>query len=264
MRYFLCAAMMCSLYPVLARPVRGQQQDDQRNLQKDVKQLRTEVKALEQGQQRILDELKEMKKLLETKSEGAAPPQQPQVVTLNVHGEAFMGDPAARVAIVEYSDFECPFCGQYSRDIYPQLIADYVKTGKVRYYFRDLPLPMHPHALIAARAARCAGEQGKFWEMHDSLFANQGSLEAKDLTARAASLGLDKEKFADCFSSQKYTDNIRRSAAGAVTAGINATPSFAIGLVTPNGDVIRASQLIQGAQSYDEFKFVLGELLATK
>src|SRR5260221_459521 len=84
-----------------------------------------------------------------------------------VHGEPFRSDAHARVAIIEYSDFECPLCRQFARDVYPLIDAAYIHSGKVKYFFRDLPLPMHPHALPAARAARCAGEQGKFWEMHD-------------------------------------------------------------------------------------------------
>src|SRR5262249_14890669 len=157
--------------------------------------------TLQQGQQQILEELKELKKLLTARPDAAAAGQPAPVVTINVHGESFKGESGAQVAIIEYSDFQCPFCGTYSREIYPRIMERHVKKGKVQHSVGALPLPMHPNALTAALAARCAGEQGKFWEMHDSLFANQAALDAKDLTDRARELGLDQGKFSDCFGS---------------------------------------------------------------
>jgi protein-disulfide isomerase len=255
--------LLCLVY--IADPAIGRAQEpkDQQKLQEEIIQLKKEIKTLQEGQQQILDEVRELKKLLLGRPDAAAAAPQPApVVPLNVHGESFKGESAAAVAIVEYSDFECPFCGKYSREIYPRIVESYVKTGKVKYYFRDLPLPSHPHALQAALAARCAGEQGKFWEMHDSLFANQAALEAKDLTDRARDLGLDQAKFSDCFGSGRYTVNIRRSRAGAEQMGINGTPAFAFGAVASNGDVVRVSQMLLGAESLEAFKSVLDELLA--
>ena len=211
-------------------------------------------------QQQILRELQEIKKILQSFQEAAAPP--PQEVVLPVGGEPFKGSAAAHVAIIEYSDFQCPFCGQYAREIYPHLDSDYVKSGKVRYYFRDLPLPSHPQALTAALAARCAGEQGKFWEMHDSLFANQEALSPADLSRRAQGFGLDEAKFNACLANGKYRENIRRSAAGAERMGINGTPAFFLGVVDPNGNTVRSRKLILGAEGYDAFKSALDELLA--
>ena len=227
----------------------------------DIAALKKQVQALEEGQQQILQELRELKKLLEARPMPPVAGSSP-LATLNVRGEPFKGEPGARIAIVEYSDFECPFCGKYSREIYPQIIDTYVKTGKVRYYFRDLPLPIHPNALPAALAARCAGDQGKFWEMHDSLFANQAALSPKDLADRAAALGLDQAKFGDCFTRVKYADAIRRVASGARQMGIDGTPAFAIGQVRPDGEVITVNQVALGADSFEEFKAVLDEVLA--
>jgi protein-disulfide isomerase len=227
----------------------------------DIAALKKQVQALEEGQQQILQELRELKKLLEARPIPPAVGPSP-VATLNVRGEPFKGEPGARIAIVEYSDFECPYCGKYSREIYPQIIERYVKTGKVRYYFRDLPLPIHPNALPAALAARCAGDQGKFWEMHDSLFADQAALSPKDFVDRAAALGLDQVRFADCFTRAKYGDAIRRIAAGARQMGIDGTPAFAIGAIRADGEVITVSQVALGADSFDEFKAILDEVLS--
>ena len=132
----------------------------------------------------------------------------------------------------------------------------------MRYYFRDLPLPSHTFALAAAQAARCAGEQGKFWEMHDLLFANQTTLAPPNLTKRAHELGLDEAKFSECLSSGKYRDNIRRSMAGAERMGLNGTPAFLLGVLDSSGNSVRSTKVIMGAESFDTFKAALDELLA--
>lgn len=235
----------------------AQQRDDKPQSKEAA--LQQQIDELKAGQQQILKELQEIKKILQSFQEAASPPQE---AVLPVGGEPFKGSPAARVAIIEYSDFECPFCGQYAREIFPRLDADYVKSGKVRYYFRDLPLPSHPRALAAALAARCAGEQGKFWEMHDSLFANQAALTPADLSRRAQALGLDEAKLNACITSGKYRENIRRSVAGAERMGINGTPAFFLGVVDPSGNTVRSSKLILGAEGYEAFKAALEQMLA--
>ena len=237
----------------------AQQRDDKPKSKEAA--LQQQIDELKAGQQQILRELQEIKKILQSFQEAAAPPP-PQEVVLPVGGEPFKGSASARVAIIEYSDFECPFCGQYAREIFPRLDGDYVKSGKVRYYFRDLPLPSHPRALPAALAARCAGEQGKFWEMHDSLFADQAALSPADLSRRAQALGLDEAKLGECIASGKYRENIRRSAAGAARMGLNGTPAFFLGVVDASGNTVRSSKVIMGAEGYDAFKSALDELLA--
>ena len=107
-------------------------------------------------------------------------------------GAPSRGKADARVTIVEFTDYQCPFCSRYVRETYPQLDKEYVQTGKVKYVLRDLPLEaIHPLAMKAAEAAHCAGEQGKYWEMHDRLFANQTELARTDLAKHAQALGLD-------------------------------------------------------------------------
>jgi protein-disulfide isomerase len=235
------------------------QQGDKANRDKDISDLKKEMESLKDTQRQILEELKELKALLQ---QGGQPGGQ-QTQMLNIKGEAFKGDETAKVAIIEYSDFECPFCGKYAREVFPQVVQNYVKTGKVRYYYRDLPLPMHPNAFPAARAARCAGEQGKFWEMHDSLFANQAALTKNDISARAGSIGLDVSKFNECLASDRYGDIIRKSATGAERLGVNGTPAFAFGVITAGGDVVKVNNLEMGTGSYDSFKAEIDELLSS-
>jgi len=236
------------------------QQRDDKSKSKEAA-LQQQIDELKAGQQQILKELQEIKKILQSFQE-AANQQPPQEITLPVGGEPFKGSPAARVAIIEYSDYQCPFCGEYARQIFPQLDSAYIKSGKVRYYFRDLPLQMHPQALPAALASRCAGEQGKFWEMHERLFANQNALGPDDLKKHAAAIGLDAARFDECLSSGKYRNAVARSMASAERMRLDGTPAFLMGVLDPNGEVVRVTQVKLGAQTYEEFKETLDGLLA--
>lgn len=162
-------------------------------------------------------------------------------LTASVDGYPTWGNAKAPVTIIEFSDYQCPFC---SRAI-PTLdrIKQEYGPDKVRIVFRDMPLPSHPRANPASLAAHCANDQGKFWEMHNVLFQNQGKLEDADLKTHAKSLGLDEKKFAECYESKKHQGTIDKSRKEAETLGIQATPSFII-----NG------ALLQGAQPFEKFK----------
>jgi protein-disulfide isomerase len=216
-----------------------------------------QISAIAEQQKEILSGLNDIKQILAAMIRPAQPPSPPSLLATN--DEAFRGDGGATVAIIEYADFECPYCGQYEHDIYPQIARDYIETGKVRYFFRDLPLPMHPRAMGAARAARCAGEQGKFWEMHDSLFAKQNAIRDVDMPGRAQELGLDKTTFADCLSSERYADEIKQSADNAQKMGVEGTPTFFIGKLNENGTVTDLKMIV-GTHPYNEFKTVLDSL----
>jgi protein-disulfide isomerase len=220
--------------------------------------LERKINDLGSTQRQILDQLDELKKLLQATGQ-PIPPQPPR--TLDIHGEDFRGNPGAHVAIIEYADFECPYCGEYEHKVFPHLLSDYIQTGKVKYFYRDLPLSIHGRALPAARAARCAGEQGKYWEMHDSLFAKQNALSAPALLERAQTLGLDKEKFTECLSSDRYNEDIRKSISDAEKFGIDGTPTFFIGTI--EGDVVNIKAGIKGTSPVDVFKTDLDALLPT-
>ena len=232
--------------------------------QDDISNLKGEVEVLKSQQERIVSELNDLKRLLAANPAmrtGPQPPAPPSV--LATQKEPFRGDSSATVAIVEYADFECPYCGQYEHEVYPQISKGYIQTGKVKYFFRDLPLPMHQRAMGAARAARCAGEQGKYWEMHDSLFAKQNAIREVDMPGRAQELGLDAAKFSECLSSDRYTDEINKSAAEAQKLGIGGTPTFFIGTAGPTGDVTNLKMII-GTAPYDTFKSAIEGVLAAK
>jgi len=136
--------------------------------------LQDEVARLNAQQLQILASLDELKKMIKGPGQPALKPPQ----TMSVAGEPFKGQPSATLAIIEYADFQCPFCRRFEQEVYPQLRDNYINTGKVKYFHRDMPLAFHEGAMPAARAAHCASEQGKFWEMHDSLLGDAASLGA--------------------------------------------------------------------------------------
>jgi protein-disulfide isomerase len=241
-------------------PAQGQHRNEE--MQEKISTLEQNVKALKEEQQKMSAQVDELKRLLLASSPPQPHPEAP--ATLALHGEPVEGDSAARVAIIEYADFECPFCGQYTRDVYPQIVKNYISTGKIKYFYRDLPLSIHSHAMIAAQAAHCARDQGKFWEMHDSLFTNQAALTEKDMSKRAQSLGMDSTQLTQCLSSQKYSDEIRKSVTEALSMGIQGTPMFFLGMIQDNGNVVKVGKIIMGAYPYEIFKADLDELLVSK
>jgi protein-disulfide isomerase len=251
--------VLCASLLMLGQIGRAQQTaDESEMLREDVSTLKKDVNSLERKLQNVLNQLNQTKGSLRVGAGGQLPAS---VTSVSVRGETFRGDSGARVALIEYADFECPYCGEYERKTFPQLLSDYIETGKVKYYYRDLPLSIHGRALPAARAARCAGEQGKYWEMHDSLFAKQNALSAPALLDRAQTLGLDKEKFTECLASDRFNEDIRKNTSDAQKYGIDGTPTFFIGTI--EGDVVNIKAGIKGSSPLEVFKTDLDALLPT-
>jgi protein-disulfide isomerase len=160
----------------------------------------------------------------------------------------YKGKPEAPVTIVEYADFQCPGCGYFANQLEQRLLADYVQTGQARFVFHDYPLPGHPNAVPAAEAARCAGDQGAFWPMHDVLFSAQNqwaslSQPLQQFGVYAEQLKLDRAAFEQCLSSGKQRDAILKAQQAGDQLGLPGTPSFAV-----NGALIDT----QGVQTVDE------------
>lgn len=174
-----------------------------------------------------------------------------------------LGRPDAPVTIVEFSDYECPFCQRFFATTLPTLKKEYIETGKVRYVFRDYPIDqLHPHARKAAEAAHCAGEQSKYWEMHDVLFQNSKALAVPQLAQHARTIGLDSAAFDACLSSGRHAARVERGVTDAAAAGVQGTPGFVIGL-TKTGDVVEGTP-IRGAQPVETFRRVLDQLLTPR
>lgn len=237
-------------------------------------EMERRLAALEAGQKAILKELDDIKALLRARSPAlpaptpqANPAQNltgPPTFDLDIAGAATKGRPDAKLVFVEFSDFQCPFCGRYTRDTLPQVERDYVETGKIRYVFRHLPLErLHPLALRAAEAGDCAHQQGKFWPMHARLFGNQMGLAEADLTRSAEALGLDLSRYQQCMASQSTSPvRVRQDQAEGLRAGITGTPTFFIGTMTNTGKVHVLKRMV-GAQPYASFKTTLDGLLSS-
>jgi protein-disulfide isomerase len=249
--------IICSCALTWSRPAHAQQRSNTSGA--DLAIIRKQLGALQTQQQLILDKLNDLESKMSADGVGGtgALPS-----TTEVRGERFKGESGAAVGIIEYSDYECPFCGQFEQSTFPQLLSNYVKTGKVKYIYRDLPLH-HPHSMLAAQASHCAKDQGRYWEMHDALFANQANLAENHLSEIADSLNLDVAKFASCLASGKFTDEVQASVSEAAKLGINATPAFMIGILDKGGNTLNIDKRIVGAVPYEMLKDDLDMLLAS-
>lgn len=165
--------------------------------------------------------------------------------------DAFKGDADAPVTIVEWSDYQCPFCGRFYSDALPQIEEQYIKTGKVKLVYRDFPLSFHPQAQKAAEAAECAKDQDRFWDMHDRLFDNQASLSVGNFKVWAKELGLDTDAFNTCLDSGSKASEVQKDMLDGQKAGIRGTPGFMID-----------GKLVSGAQPFAVFASIIDEALA--
>lgn len=168
-----------------------------------------------------------------------------QIAKLTETGQV-LGEEKAEVMMVEFSDFQCPFCARYAKETFPQIGKEYIKTGKVRYIFHHFPLSFHQYAQKAAEASECAGEQGKFWEMHDKIFENQEKISVADLKKYALELGLNSSDFNSCLDSGKFKNKVQTDLNLGQSVGVQGTPAFFI-----NG------QLVSGAQPFANFKTLI-------
>ncbi len=160
--------------------------------------------------------------------------------------DPFLGDEDAPVTMIEWSDFECPFCGRFYSQTEEQLIQQYVDTGKVKFVYRDFPLSFHPNAQKAAEAGECADEQGKFWEMHDLLFEQGVQGGVAGFKQYAQQIGLDTAEFSQCLDSGAMASEVQNDFNDGQRVGISGTPGFII-----NG------QLVSGAQPFQVFQQVI-------
>jgi protein-disulfide isomerase len=179
--------------------------------------------------------------------------------TISVANDPMLGSAGAPLTIIEYTDYQCPYCGRHARAILPQIQKRYIDTGKVRYVLQDFPLSFHGYAAKAAEAAHCAGDQGKYWAMHDQLFANQGNLDKAALREYAQAIGLDAGAFNACLDSGKYTGRVDASKAQGLSYGVRGTPSFVIGHT--DGDSVRVETGIRGAVGYETLEATLEKML---
>ena len=224
----------------------------------DMKTLMKEIQEMKAAQEAMQKDITAIKERLIPK-----PPPPFTGADISIKGDPVMGDKDAKVTLVEFTDYQCPFCGRAYRQTYPPVVAEYVKTGKVRYVLHDYPLAqLHPNAFKAAEAARCAGDQGKYWEMHDRLFGDQKALDEKGLEASAQALGLDMKQFQQCLDTGKYKAEIDSEIQAGRKLGVTGTPTFFIGPSGAEPDKFRATKKIGGAFPYTAFKKAIDDIMS--
>jgi protein-disulfide isomerase len=201
----------------------------------------------------IINELKQIRQLLEeqqSKNGGAEQDEAPKRAKLALGSAPMMGAKDAPLTMVEFTDFQCPFCKKFYSETFAELKKNYIDAGKLRFYSRDLPLDFHPDAMRAAEAGRCAAEQGQFWKMRDLMQDSPDKLDMESLAADARSLNLDVEAFRACVQSEKTKNGVQTDILEAAKIGADGTPAFVVGKSTPDGV---DGELIVGAMPYDTF-----------
>lgn len=225
--------------------------------------LAREVAALREAQAAMQRDVQEIKALLQQalnpSAAGAAAAPRPEISLPNA---PVRGRNEATTVVVEFSDFHCPFCSQYTQQVYPRIGKEYIDTGRIAYMFVNFPIDaLHPRASKAHEAALCAGDQGRFWEMHDRIFAHVATAQTPEqLVGHAGVVGVDLEKFRACLDGGRRAEDVRQDVARAQSMGVRATPTFIIGTREPGG-TIRVAQVISGAQPYDAFKAALDRVI---
>jgi protein-disulfide isomerase len=214
----------------------------------------------------ILNELRQIRQLLKEPARpasGSEPPVADRVVkvSLKLEGSVLIGSKDAPLTMVEFTDYQCPFCERFHSTTFKEIKKNYIDTGRLRFYSRDLPLPMHNNAMRAAQAARCGGEQGQFWEMRDRLQSNPDKLDLDNLLTYARDLKLDVGKFQTCVETEKYKGAVESDLSEARNLGANGTPAFVVGKSTPDGV---DGQMVLGALPYETFDQILKERTTPK
>ena len=222
----------------------------------------SEVTSRQAGE--ILKELRQIRQLLEKQQtpQGVAqvPLQAPEVVRMRLGTEISLGKADAPVTIVEFNDLQCPFCNRFQTTAFADIKKNYIDTGRVRFIHRDMPLEeLHPQAIRAARAARCAGDQGKFWKVLDSVITHQASMSPQSIDQMAKDAGVDELAYRSCIESNAHLEEVQSNAASARELGLSGTPSFVIGRV--NGGTLEGQKLV-GAMPYQTFDAVIRAALA--
>lgn len=215
----------------------------------------------------ILDELRQIRQLLEKQQaqlDRALTPQPPvpgapQKVQMSVKNTwRSLGRADSPITLVEFADYECPFCKGFHTSTYAELKKNYIDTGKVRFFSRDLPLQFHPTASSAAEAVRCAGDQDKYWQLRDALLTNPSAPNDDIIKKAAESLSIEMKAFQACLDSNKYKGDVQEDAAEAAALHLDGTPSFVLG--TTFGGKLDGI-VLAGAQPYASFDSAIQDIL---
>lgn len=227
--------------------------------------LRHEIQVLREGQRELKTDLEEIKRLLNGREE-LARKELPRL-KLPLDGSPTKGAASAKIVVVEFSDYECPYCARHFRETLPSIERDYISTGKIQYNFRNFPIEtLHRNAAFDAEAGLCAGDQGKYWEMHDLLFATQEELHRYSVFEHAKTVGLHLGEFQLCLAEKAKYETVRKDLRSVTAAGVSGTPMFFIGrldwMENEGTEYLDVQQTINGAKPYETFRSAIDNLLS--
>lgn len=213
----------------------------------------------EETGKKLLIEIEKLNKSLEGLKKPNKKPAQKEV-KVTTKGGVTLGKKNAPVTIVEFTDYQCPFCKRFMDSTFLEIKKKYIDTGKVKFVSRNMPLPFHKEAQSAAEAVMCTGEQSKkkYWKMRDIVFNNPRALSEEDLLNYGAELSLNMAKFSQCIKSKKHLTQINKDMADARSIGITGTPSF---IIAPSNGTELTGELIIGAQGFSAFDTVIKKML---
>lgn len=225
-----------------------------------------EVIKLQNQVEQIQKDLEEIKKLLQEGARAPSRAAQPagfNAQTIDVGTSPYKGDADAPVTLVEYSDYQCPFCARNYRQVLPPLEKEYIETGKLKFVMRENPLPnLHRDAMSASIAALCAKDQDRYWDMHDVMFENPKQLGIDNLKTYANEIGLDTASFNKCLDEKKYGKQVADDLASGAKLGLRGTPGFVLGLTDKDDpNKVNLTVYIKGAQGIDKFRAEIDALL---
>lgn len=224
-------------------------------------QLNSVKKELNDQGKKVASLTRQMESIKGDSGKERTRPSPDRKVVVEFDDDPVKGDPDAPVTIVEFSDYQCPFCRRFHNEVLPGIEKEYISTGKVRYIFRDFPLRFHKQAVPAAIAANCAGEQGKYWVMNDFLFENPSKLDKDSTLAAARDLGLDYDKFKDCVNSDRHEAEIDNDFKKGREYGVKGTPSLFIGKTGDSKEM--EAVYLRGLRPFESIKPIIENLLNT-
>ncbi len=186
--------------------------------------------------------------------------QQPNLAAIDLAGtnKLSIGKQDASIAILEFSDYECPYCAKHYKNVLPKLRESYINTGKVKYVMKDFPLEFHAHAKAASLATRCAGEQNQYWPMHNAIFEAKGQATEQLVNDAIKKLKLNEKKFKSCLEDPKQTTDIENDIALGASLGVTGTPAFVVGIVKDK-KLINYKR-VDGVQSFETFVSIINGL----
>ena len=229
---------------------------------RDADSLRKEIDTLKAQQAEMQKSLEEIREFLRQVTGGRFGAPSLVNSSFDLSGAPSNGQDSAPLTIVEISDYHCPFCRRHVQQTQPKLYEEYVKPGKARHVFIHYPIAqLHPDAQKSHEAAMCAGDQGKFWDLHTKLFESPAKT-VEQLTGMAQNLGLDMAAFRQCLESGRHADEVKASVERVQQLNINGTPMFLIGKTPAGSQSMTVSKVIEGAQPYEAFKKAIDEVAA--